>query len=471
MQNMCLNEKKRDFAQKIFVSVFLIYAILSSNSLTYGNRIITPIMWVAMLFAVAILVYRLLNLKDYFKIPETVIIIAMISTIGLSTLINRNYSFKNNVIYCVYWVIYFLILFTCEKEKNIKGCKSDVRFISVFFVSYTTLAVIASFILLFMGVGITNTASDTNYRYNLGFVWGRLWGVFINPNNGAVSCAVSITMLIFAFISYKKIWKRIVFGVLIFIHLMYIVFSDSRSGAVVLSVGIASFLFCAVLNMIKDKKLILKLLSFIMAIGVAAAAFVSVRELKNITNSSISFISAIISDGNKGDNKEKDNIIDRGYDISDDVSNRRFDVWKSGVEVYRNSAHNIIWGLSFCGFTDYARDNMPQTYIVNNDFGDMTTLDNEPLNILVSNGAIGFLSVIVFVIYIIAVIFKNFAFIGSGDKYYASLLLSICVSLAAAAMFSSVMFFHFSPNTIIFWYVLGRLSAFLIGERTCSDDK
>ena len=275
-------------------------------------------------------------------------------------------------------------------------------------------------------------------------------------------------MLIFEFISYKKVWKRIVFGVLIFIHLMYIVFSDSRTGAVVLSVSIASFLLCAVLNMIKDKKLILKLLSFVMAIGVAAAAFVSVRELKNITNNTVNFVSGIISDGNK-DNK--DNIIDRGYDISDDVSNRRFDVWKSGVEVYKNSAHNIIFGLSFCGFTDYARDNMPQTYIVNNDFGDMTTLDNELLNILISNGIIGLLSVAAFVIYIIAVVFKNFAFISSGNKYYVCLMLSIPISLAAAAMFSSVMFFHFSPNTIIFWYLLGRLSAFLISERTYSDDK
>ena len=107
MQNICLNEKKKDFARKIFISVFLIYAILGSNSLTYGNRIITPIMWAAMLFSVVILAYRLLNLKEYFKVPETVIIIAVLSTIGLSTVINRNYSFKNNIIYCVYWVIYF----------------------------------------------------------------------------------------------------------------------------------------------------------------------------------------------------------------------------------------------------------------------------------------------------------------------------------------------------------------------------
>ena len=59
MQNICLNEKKKDFARKIFISVFLIYAILGSNSLTYGNRIITPIMWAAMFISVVILAYRL----------------------------------------------------------------------------------------------------------------------------------------------------------------------------------------------------------------------------------------------------------------------------------------------------------------------------------------------------------------------------------------------------------------------------
>lgn len=471
MHTISLNENKKDFIYRAFVTVFLIYAVLSSNSLTYGNKIITPIMWISILFSVVILVYRLLNIKSYLKIPETFLAIAVLFSIGLSTLLNRNYAFKSNVIFCIYWVIYLLILFTCENKKSVSDVKDNLRYVAGLFVAYTTVATIASFILLFMGVGKTLIAEDTNYEYNLGFVWGRLWGVFINPNNGAVSCALSITILVFAFISCKKLWKRIALGLLIFIHIMYIVFSDSRSGAVVLSVSVATFALCTVLNVMKDKKLFLKFSAFIMAIAIAVTTFFCTRELKDITNGTVNFISGIISTTEEKDDKEKDNIIDRGYDISDDISNRRFDVWKSGIEVYKNSTRNIVFGLSFCGFTDYARENMPQTYIVNNDYGDMTTLDNELFNIMISNGIIGLLSVAAFVIYILVMIFKSFKYIDAKNKYYVSLTLAIVVSLAAAAMFSSVMFFHFSPNTIVFWFTLGCLLALLKNERECCNEK
>ncbi len=477
--NNFLGEKRRSYIEYIFMAFFLLYAVLSSNSITYGKSIITPIMWVSFALSLLVLCYRLINYKLYLKIPETLILFFLIFSIGISTLINYNYSFKRNVIFCIYWVIYFLVLFTTEKNKTKESCKKDIKFISVIFVVYTTVAVIASLVLYAMNVSITTVIEDSGYTYNLGFVWGRLWGVFINPNNGAISSAISIIILAYVFIRNKRFWARILSALDVIMHLLYIVFSDSRSGAIVLSVSVAVFVLCAISITIKDKKLLLKGASFALAACIGISCFLGMRYLRTPVNNIINIAASQFSDNDKdsdidkdndndNDNDKHSNIIDRGYDLSDDISNRRFDVWKSGLEVYLNSPKNMLVGLSFCGFTDYARENMPQTYIVNNDFADMTTLDNEVVNILVSNGGIGLLCALALVIYVLVCIFKNFRYVNRSDKYFSALVISIPVALASAAMFSSLMFYHFSPNAIIFWFVLGRCLAFLKSNKECS---
>lgn len=463
-----LNEKRRTCIRYIFISLFMLYAILSSNSITYGKSIITPVMWSSFALSVIILGYRVLNFREYFKVPETVLLLAVIFSIGLSTLINYKYSFKKNVIFCIYWAIYFLVLFASEKNKSKASCKKDIKFISVIFVAYTTVATLASLVLYFMGVSIVRVAADTEFTYNIGFVWGRLWGVFVNPNSGAILSAVSIIILIYTFAICKKARVRVLTVLDCAVHLLYIVFSDSRSGAVALSVCVAVFALCAILIAIKDKKILLKCASVVLAACIGISCFVGVRYLRTPVNNLIKIVSSQLNNDSDKNEEDEPNIIERGYDLSDDISNRRFDIWKSGLEVYADSPKNMLVGLSFCGFTDYARENMPKTYIVNNDFGDITTLENEIINVLVANGAIGLICIVAFVVYILVCILKKFNSVEAGDNFFVALMLAIVVSLSCAAMFSAMMFYHFSPNAIIFWLMLGNCIAFLKTDMECT---
>ncbi len=432
----------------------MIYAILSSNSLTYGHWIITPIMYICFISSIGILIYKFINFKNYLKLPETLIIFTILLAISISTLANFQYNFKKNFIFIVYWVIYFLILFSTKKNKNISDIKKDLKFALTVFLIYTTVAVTASLILYICDVSVIYSAADSEYGYNLGFVWGRLWGIFINPNNGAVSSAISIIILIYGFITSKKFCIKILSVVSVILHLLYISLSDSRSGAVVLAVAIGIFTFCTIINKYKNRKIWTKLLICVISILISAGCLAAVRSLKTPINSTVKFISQVTD-------SENENTIDRGYDMSNDISNRRFDVWKSGLEVFTDSTKNIIIGTSFGGFTDYAKENLPNTYIVNNDFGIMNTLDNELINVLVSNGVIGFAAIAVFVICAFITLFKKFKFTEQKNRKLLSLTLAITFSLVTAAMFGSVMFYHFSPNGIIFWFVFGRCMALL----------
>ena len=454
-----ISENKMEFIENMFAVALMIYAMLSSNGLTFGKPIIKPFMWASFLLSAVILLYRAFNIKEYFRFPETLLALILVGSIGISTLINRNYSFKSNIVFCIYWVFYFLVLFTTGKSKKTDSIKKSMRIVSVTFISYTTLSAIVGFILYFAGVNKTYAVPGEHYAYYLGFKWGRLWGIFLSPNHGAISCAVSIMLFIYIFKSRKKQWIRICSVLGIILHLMYIVFADSRTGTVVLAAGIATYVFVVCLKTVENKKIGIKILTFAMSLCIAVVCFAGVRQLRKPINGTISLINSQLD---KTNNKEHDaDIIERGYDLSEDISNRRFDVWKSGVEVFLHSSKNMAFGLSHCGFTEYAEQHLPKTYIVNNDHAVMTTLDNELLNILISNGIFGIVGSVAFVAYIIVFVIKKFTSVKAEDKFFIALNLAILFSLACAAMFASVMFFHFSPNAVFFWLALGQLMTYL----------
>lgn len=474
------SEKAENTTNRIFFILFFLYAVLGSNSLTYGKGFISPVMWLTFGLSAVILCYRVLHYKRFFQFPQTVLLFGMLGTIGISTLANIQYDFKGNVIFCLYWVLYFLALFTTEKEKTVDACKQDLALAMKLFLVYTTAAVIASLILYFLGVGEKHVAADTGYAYNWGFVWGRLWGVFINPNNGAVSAAISIVILLYAFITRKKLVYRVLTVISILLHLLFIVLSDSRAGAVALAVALGSFVLFTLFRKYKSGNFVKRIGACVLTLVVAAVSLYTVRWLKTPINAAVSFWQEIESETTPQEtpgvtappaDHKGPSVVDRGYDTSNDISNRRFDVWKSSVEIFLHTPRNMLIGTSFCGFTDYAREHLPQTYIVNNDYADMTTADNEFFNILMSNGIIGIITVAAFVIYILVVVLKRFRHIEKQNMVLFALLLAVILSLACVAMVNSVMFYHFSPNTVLFWFVLGRIVAFSVSkERGLCDD-
>ncbi len=452
---------KTEMLENIFTVIFLIYAILSNNGLTYGRSIITPFMYASFLLAVLLIGIRVLNCKKYFSMPLTVLSLLMVCSVGISTVLNRNHSFKDNAVFCIYWAIYFLIYVTTDKNKSRESCKKTLRIAGATFTVYTTVAVIASLVMYFAGVSETYIVENSDSSYYLGFVWGRLWGVFLNPNQGSISCAISIMIFIYLIRKSKKLTYKILLCVNIFIHIIYMVFSDSRSGAVALSVAVAAYVFAGMVRNY-DKKIGKQVLSGVLAVCVAAACFVGVRQLRKPVNLVITAMdNCIDNNGNSDIGKEEEkNIIDRGYDLSEDVSNRRFDIWKSGLEIFAHSGKNMIFGVSFRGIVDYAKENMPQTYIINNGYSVMRTFENDLLNILVSNGVFGILCTMAFVVYALILVFKNFFKISKEEKYYAGVQLAIILELSVSAMFSAIMFYSFSPNSIIFWILLGQMIAY-----------
>lgn len=463
MEKLRINSKRMNIIENLYFIMFMTYAILSTNSFTYGKPIISLVMWPTFLIGILIIAYRALNFKDYCKMPGLIFLIGMLASIGISTVVNYRYSFKSNIIVCVYWALFFLVCYVKYNEKTKEEIIKDFEYIAAFFAVYFTVGAVLGILLMFEGVSVKMMTSDTNYEYFIGFIHGRLWGTYINPNNGAISSAVSIIIFVYLFSKSKKLLPKIGCSAAVLLLLMYIALSDSRSGAVCVGVVCGVYSFVRLGYKFKDKKALLKIVGAMISVLIIIPGFMAPRCLKNVYNDASVKISEyrennsndVIAENN--DVSFKTPVIDRGYDLSDDVSNRRFDVWKSGVEIFSSSSKNIIVGIGFNGILDYAEETMPETYIVSNDYTKLRTLDNEFFNILDAQGIIGIIATAAFVIFIITVIFKR---LFSLDEEYASLvavLLAVVIGLGASAMFCAVMFYHFSANSILFWFTSGTL--------------
>ena len=64
--------------------------------------------------------------------------------------------------------------------------------------------------------------------------YGRLWGVFGDPNVIAYISIVSVFASVYFMFVYKKVWAYIIYGLNIFFQMSFIVLSLSRSGVLIL---------------------------------------------------------------------------------------------------------------------------------------------------------------------------------------------------------------------------------------------
>ena len=78
--------------------------------------------------------------------------------------------------------------------------------------------------------------------------------------------------------------------------------------------------------------------------------------------------------------------VNRGYSMEGDISNRRMDVWKSGLQI---GLSRPLTGVSFAGAVPYAREHLPDIYILTNDLWVFNTFDSELVNVFAAQGVPG----------------------------------------------------------------------------------
>lgn len=428
-------ENKAEILFKIF---FFIYTLLGFCSITYGNALISITMWASAAVGIVVLALRFFNIKKYMRFPAFFAMILFIVACVLSVIVN-SYSLKANIILIAYISVYFFILYLPGET----GVKKEIKLFSAIFTIYTTVAIIVSFMLMHLGITAVKTVGDDNYKVITGFSEGRLWGIFLDPNVGAAMAAASIFMLLyfsfkFKIHSFKSVFFKIIIWANIFLHLIFITFTDSRSAA--FCIILASFAFT-----VKTKS---RIKSAISAFFCVLLALMFIYCFKVIYNK------AIYRASNNKQNIQTEQMgkIEREYDLSKDYSNRRFSLWKSGFEVFSKS---IIFGTTYHGIRAFAHEHTPDTYLINNSQTEFANFHNELINILCAQGLLGFISVIYIILSILLFTVPRIKKVPFNYEKEINLCAAVVIIFAAASLFRSGVFYLLAPSTVIFWLFLG----------------
>lgn len=460
-----LSRQKLGFWESLFNPLYfkicyLLFVLLSFTSATSQSQLVNVLSYVMTLYGAVVLFYQILVKRRFHFNLISILIIAFIASYILSSIINMEYGIVGNLKALVWMTFMYITVFMCDIYTTQKDVKREFNIIGVIFAAYITLCNIISIIMMIVGYGEPTVSSPVHTI--IGFVWGRLWGMYADPNIGSVYCCVAIIICMYYLLTAtQKAYKALSF-LSIITSLLYIAFSDSRTGIVCLfaaAVLIATVVIIWTVNsktIQHGKKAGIIVLSVILVIAVSVSPVVikqGYNELQIHISQSQMQPTTPDDPAPSDDEVKEPELIGREADLEGDFTNGRFSLWQSGFEIF---ATTPIFGTSFRNLTSYALENLPDTYLVNNDHVDYTTAHNAFIDVLVSQGVIGFAILVALIAAVLQIMIKyyfaNKRFLT--DKFSAFLLI-IILCITCSCVFATDVIYLNSPTALLFWFCLG----------------
>lgn len=451
--------KKAEF---VFQLLFFIYICLGFNNLTIGTKIIPLFMWPTFLLGAALCCLRLFDWYSFRGIPGLLPLLGLCAVCSVSILYNRQYHMKENLIYLIFWVFYFFLLYASPRRRSPDLLQKRFAFFFHLFCVVAFVLTVISFMML--AVGYCGFFDINGEEVRRGFLGGRLFGAYQTPNAGAVIGALVIVGSIHYAKIYKNKWYTVWAVLNGLLQFVFSVFADSRTGRVTLGVSLGVYFFFVFYG--KRRNAETRASGWKTALVAVCAAVIAVGGFFLPKAAELSYNAvarSVQTNGAEGSADEetsagaKDDvlILGRKESLEGDYSNRRFDFWKSGLEIF---AARPVLGVTFRGFLPFAEEYLPDTYLLNNDFQPSSTFDNDVINLMVSNGALG---LICFVLFVFFVLFRFFRWLRAQKKQNEPLppalpmLLAVCAGAATSSMFSSGVFYMHCQYSFLFWLALG----------------
>lgn len=441
----------------LFKILYLILALLSFNSLFSNRPVLTYFSYFLTLIGCIYLGFRVFHFNRYRSTKGIIFLLLFILSYVISSVLNIKYGITENAKAMIWMLFQFFLLYAYDAGVSKEQTKKEFKIFSHVFLTYTFLMAIIGTILLFM-----------NYRYYgiyngktiiIGFLWNRLWGLYSDPNYGAVFGVISFILCFYYLFRAQKKWQKALYVMMAVFQVAYIAFSDSRTALVafMLTSGVGAFLFFLRYEKQKHQKrivracltVLLTIVAFLLPYAVIqTTAYAGSYLLKAIQSNYSSEKPGTVEDD------ESLTIGRQEADMNNDISNRRFAIWESALEV---SSTKPIFGVTFRQIVPYAKENLPDTYIVSNDYTSFASMHNVFMDVLVSQGAVGLLLFFGFILSILITIFKNL--FRKDDREYTANLFLICTILpiAISAMFYSEILYINTANAVFFWFGLGCL--------------
>lgn len=413
--------------------------------------------------------------KKIFKGKYCYLLYAICLLAALASVRMMSYGLKENIFKLCWMMIQFALVYSCAYRIDRESLKKGAQ---IFFVVVLTIWVICCCVSLYQYVNqigyryVVNPLGKDSSSTRQGFYDNRLFGIFYTLNHSAY---ISLFLLVVTFFTILKEKRRLVKGILCvcgFILLCHIILTNSRSAfiSLILCVLVLSWFFIRrkISENIDWRK---NLLVFGVSIIIAASFLLGTRVLKwgmtyvpKLNADIVCFVQREIL-GNEdylfpNRFQEYDEDILNRDNLEDDQSNGRFRLWGDYLSLYKEVGPI---GLSPGNYMPYIAENHEGLYIVDQtrieypdkyESGIIIHVHNGYLMVYVGAGILGALLLIAF----IALSVKKVIATVISDKKTKNMFICaflLIMSCAVSAVFDEGLFFQNSPQTTIFWFVLG----------------
>lgn len=445
--------------ETVFKVVYIIHLLLAFNGLV--NR--TPVTKITLLFTLVlggiVGIQKVFAYKKFMKKINFWLLNGFIVSYIISMVFNYKYGFIDNLQGLVWLLAEIWILYLVDEEKNIK---KEFELLSKTMIVCVSIGNIISLGMYFIGYSAKNEVAG-RMKF-LGFHWGRLWGIYDDPNHGAIIASLAVILALYFCIAYTV--KRWPYWISIAVQCSYIILSDSRTGILCLSIGTGLVLALLYLN--RAKKVGWNIcISIAIFIGTISLVSITKIPLQNGFGQVGTFTVKLVQsferengeDGNEDESSEELEVGRR--EKESDPSNRRFDLWKSGAEIFMSKP---LIGVSWQNVTAYAEEELPDTYLVNNDFQKFASFHNMPVDVLAGQGIFGIAILIAVFIRSIVFFIKSCRNITAENMELMIIIFSILIISVFASLLVSSIFYINSPESFIFWLCFGYFIALMDGE-------
>ena len=462
-----IKQNYEEILELVFKVSYLCLAFATFITYIYMSPLQPVLVKVTLVLGALTIFIRVINWKKYRKIPCLILMALFCLSFLLSTVMNRQYGMTDNLKWIMWTGIQFFGLYVCDPDRDEKKYKREFEIISHIFIIVTVIAAAASLIMLVKSYSAILYTVDGEIVIT-GFEWDRLWGVYTDPNYGAICSVIGIVLSLLYAIQKKGI-RKCGYVIAIVLNYVYLVFSDSRTGEIALMVSCGIFLYFCGIKKLQNKKY---LKSAFLVICVLLAAFMVGQTMKTqniIYQKKAAAVREIktkkqveIKENQKSQPTEQKNIqenkksqpTERQKNIQEDVSNGRLALWKSSIEIWMSSP---VYGSGYSTLIQYAKEHVPDTYAVNNDVGEYTSMHNTFFCTLAFQGAIGAGLLILIALRILFYVIKAVLF--EQDKRQPEVIAMVsCVGcIAVSMMFLLDGIYTNSASAVILWIFNGYL--------------
>lgn len=429
----------------VYIVIYLLYTQFNKIipfSLVVDSRIIAFIYSALALFGVLFLLIDAFGEKYIFRVPFADLLILFIIVCVLSTLFNYKYNFIDNLKTIVWTAVQMLLLGSFVIRTPREKLKGRVQIITNLMILVWFAAVIVSLYQFIFQIHWTVWMPDNPRITRQGFMEGRLFGVFGDPNYAG---GIAFIMCVFSALNIRWNKNRILrcfYVINIGLQMCYIALSGSRTalltGSVCIFAGVLIYLL-----VFPPKKLELfpgkarkTLFAFIAAVLGVVAFFGVIRVLQ-----------AELTKIPEGVTDVKEVSLEReDVEENKDISNNRFHIWADGITIFRSTP---ILGTSPRGHLSYAEDHFDDMYVVEKQY----SLHNAYITVLACTGLAGALCAAAYIV-LAAGRFIRYFFIYDGPRTSCNIILPlflIALSIAVISCLSSLIFFGNSVFEVMFW--------------------